>query len=76
MRTCCVSLKLSYFSLLASEQLILASKASPICTTAVEIELCKSFLPNFAGTVKFVAKMFLMGMVPYVLLVLCMTGIV
>ena len=25
--------------------------------TGVEIELCKSFLPNFAGTVKFVAKM-------------------
>ena len=62
MRTCCVSLKLSYFSLLASEQLILASKTSPFCTTAVEIELYKSFLPNFAGIVKFVAKM-LMGMI-------------
>ena len=43
--------------------------------TAVEIELCKSFLPNFAGTVKFVARI-LMGMVPYVFLVLFMTGIV
>ena len=63
------------FSLLASEHLFLASMTSLICTTAVEIELCKSFLPNFAGTVKFVAKI-LMGMVPYVFLVLCMTGIV
>ena len=62
MRTCCVSLNLSYFSLLASEQLFLANKTSPFCTTAVEIELCKIFLPNFAGTVKFVAKI-LMGMV-------------
>ena len=35
------------------------------CTTAVKSEVCKSFLPNFAGTVKFVAKI-LMGMVPYV----------
>ena len=31
-------------------------RTSPFCTTAVEIELCKSFLPDFAGTVKFVSK--------------------
>ena len=29
-----------------------------MCTTDVEIKLCKSFLPNFAGIVKFVAKRF------------------
>ena len=69
----CISSTILY-SLLASEH-FLASMTSLICTTAVEIELCKSFLPNFAGTVKFVAKI-LMGMVPYAFLVLCMTGIV
>ena len=53
---------ISYFSLLASEQLFLASKTSSFCTTAVEIELCKSFLSNFMGTMKFVAKS-LMAMV-------------
>ena len=37
-------------------------RTSPFCTTAVEIELCKSFLPDLAGTVKFVSKL-LMGMV-------------
>ena len=57
-----------------------------MCTIGVEIELCKSFLANFAGTVKFVAKLLMgmvwewfgngLGMVPYVFLVLCMTGIV
>ena len=61
-RTCCVSLKLSYFSLLESVQIFLSCMTSPFCTTAVENELCKSFLPNFAWTVKFVAKI-LMGMV-------------
>ena len=39
----------------------------------VEIELRKSFLPNFAGTVKYAAK-YLVGWVPYVFLVLCRTG--
>ena len=36
-------------------------------------------MPNFDGTVKFVAQSFDengLGMVPYVFLVLCMTGIV
>ena len=41
-----------------------------VCTTGVEFELCKSFLPNFAGTVKFVAKI-LVGMVS-----LCIFGVV
>ena len=61
-RTCCVSLKLTYFSFLASKTCFLASRTAPVCTIGVEIELCKSFLANFAGTVKFVAKI-LMGMV-------------
>ena len=40
-----------------------------MCTIGVEFELSWSFLPNFAGTAKFVAKI-LVGMVPYVFLVL------
>ena len=48
----------------------MASRTSPVCTTGVEFELCKSFLPNFAGTVKFVAKI-MVGMVP-----LCTFGVV
>ena len=55
MRTCCALLKLCYSSLLAST-------TSPVGTTGVEFEVCKSFLPNFAGTAKFVAKI-LVGMV-------------
>ena len=39
-------------------------------TTGVEFELSWSFLPNFAGTVKFIAKLF-MGMVS-----LCIFGVV
>ena len=42
----------------------------PSCTTGIEFELSWSFLPNFAGTVKFVAKI-LVGM-----LSLCIFGLV
>ena len=62
MRTCCSLLKLSYSSFLASETLVLASRTAPLCTTAVEFEQSWSFLPNFAGTVKIVAKI-LVGIV-------------
>ena len=41
-----------------------------MCTTGVEFELSWSFLPNFAGTVKIVAKL-LVGMVS-----LCIFGVV
>ena len=47
---------------MASQHFFLASMTSNVCTTAVEIELCKSCLPNLAGTVKFVANI-LMEMV-------------
>ena len=70
MRTCCSLLKLSYSSLLASETWFLASRTAPLCTTGVEFELSWSFLPNFAGTVEFVAKI-LVGMVS-----LCIFGVV
>ena len=39
----------------------MTSRTAPLYTSCVEFELCKSFLPNFAGTVKFVAKV-LVGM--------------
>ena len=39
-----------------------ASKTGPLCTTGVEFELSWLFLPNFAGTAKYVAKL-LVGMV-------------
>ena len=67
-RTCCVSLKLSYFSLLASKNQFLTSSSAPLCTIGVGFELswssCQIFDENG------------LGMVPYVFLVLCMTGIV
>ena len=49
---------------------VLASMTSPLCTTGIGFELCKSFLPNFAWTVKYVAKI-LVGMVS-----LCIFGVV
>ena len=70
MGTCCALLKFSYSSLLASEENFLASRTSPLCTTGVEFELCKSFSAKFAGTVKFVAEI-LVGMVS-----LCIFGVV
>ena len=79
MRTCCVSLKLSYFSLLASETYFLASRSAPLCTIGVGFELSWSSCQIFDGTVKFVAQIVDgngLGMVPYVFLVLCITGIV
>ena len=40
----------------------MASRPGPLCTTGVEFEWSWSFLPNFVGTVKIVAKL-LVGMV-------------
>ena len=48
----------------------MANKTAPLCTTIVEFELSMLFLPNFAGTVKFVAKN-LLGMGS-----LCLFGVV
>ena len=48
----------------------MASRTSLFCTTGAEIELCKSFIPDFAGTVKFVTKI-LVGMGS-----LCIFGVV
>ena len=79
MRTCCVSLKLSFFSLLASKTYFLASRSAPLCTIGVGFELSWSSCQIFDGTVKFVAQIVDgngLGMVPYVFLVLCITGIV
>ena len=79
MRTCCVSLKLPYFSLLASKSQFLPSRSAPLCTIGVGFELSWSSCQIFDGTVKFVAQTFDendLGMVPYVFLVLCMTGFV
>ena len=78
-RTCCVSLKLSYFSLLASKNQFLTSSSAPLCTIGIGFELSWSSCQIFDGTVKFGAINFGengFGMVPYVFLVLCMTGIV
>ena len=78
-RTCCVSLKLSYFSLVASKNQFLTSTSAPLCTIGVGFELSWSSCQIFDGTVKFVVRIFDengLGMVPYVFLVLCMTGIV
>ena len=78
-RTCCVSLKLTYFSLLVSKNQFLASRSAPLCTIGVRFELSWSFCQIFDGTVKFVSQIFDgngLGKVPYVFLVLCMTGIV
>ena len=78
-RTCCVSLKLSYFSHLASKNQFLTSSSVPLSTIGIGFELSWSSCQIFNGTVKFVAQIFNengFGMVPYVFLVLCMTGIV
>ena len=78
-RTCCVSLKLSYFSLLASKSQFLTSRSAPLCTIGIGFELSWPSCQIFDGTVKFVVQIVYgngMGMVPYVFLVLCMTGIV
>ena len=56
-----------------------ASRSAPFCTIGVGFELSWSSCQIFDGTVKFVAQIFDengLGMVPYVFLVLCMTGIV
>ena len=79
MRTCCVSLKLSYFSLLASKSQFLTNRSETLCTIGVGFELSWPSCQIFDGTVKFVVQIFDengLGMVPYVFLVLCITGIV
>ena len=78
-RTCCISLKLSYFLLLASESQFVTSSCAPLCTIGVGFELSWPSCQIFHGTVKFVVQIFDengLGMLPYVFLVLCMTGIV
>ena len=77
-RTCCVSLKLSCFSLLASKNQFLTTSSALLCTIGVGFELSWSSCQIFDGTVKLVAQIFDengLEMVPYVFLVLCMTGI-
>ena len=78
-RTCCVSLKLSYFSHLASKNQFMTSRSAPLCTIGIGFELSWSSSQTFDGTVKFVAQILDengLGTVPYVFLVLRMTGIV
>ena len=58
MRTCCVSPKQTYFSLLASKTEFLASSSTPLCTIGVGFELSWSSCQIFDGTVKFVAQIF------------------
>ena len=76
-RTQCVSLKLSYISLLASKTYCLTSSSAPLCSIVGGFKLSWSSCQNFDGTVNFVDQIFHengLGMVPYVFLVLCMTG--
>ena len=57
----------------------MTSRPAPLCTIGVGVELRWSSCQIFDGTVNFVAQIFDengLGMVPYVFLVLCMTGIV
>ena len=57
----------------------LANSSGSFCTIGIGVELSWSSCQIFDGTVKFVAQIFDgngLGMVPYVFLVLCMTGIV
>ena len=61
-RTCCLSLNLTYFSLLASKNQFLTSRSAPLCTIGVGIELSWSSCQIFDETVKFVVQ-FLMRMV-------------
>ena len=57
----------------------MTSSSAPLCTIGVGFELSWPSCQIFDGTVKFVVQIFDengLGMVPYVFLVLCMTGIV
>ena len=57
----------------------MTSRSAPLCTIGIRFELSWSSLQIFDGTVIFVAQILDengLGMVPYVFLVLCMTGIV
>ena len=56
----------------------LTRRSAPLCTIGIGFELSWSSFQIFDGTVKFVAQIFDengLGMVPYVFLVWCMTGI-
>ena len=78
-RTCCVSLKLTYFLLLVHKNQLLASGSAHVCTIGIGFELSWSSCQIFDGTVKFVAQIFDgngLGMISYVCLVLCISGIV
>ena len=64
---------------MASKNQFLTSSSAPLCTIGVGFELSWSSCQIFYGTVKFVVQIFDqngLGMVPYVFLVLCMTGFV
>ena len=57
----------------------LTSSSAPSCAIGIGFELSWSSCQIFDRTVKFVAQVFDengLGMVPYVFLVFCMTGIV
>ena len=74
----CIS-KTNLFLALASTNQFLTSCSAPLCTIGVGFELSWSSCQIFVWTVKFAAQIFDeigLGMVPYVFLVLCMTGIV
>ena len=74
----CISLT-KLFLLLASKNQFLTSSSASLCTIGIGFELSWSSCQSFDGTVKFVVQIFDengLGMVPYVFLVLCMTGIV
>ena len=64
---------------MACKNQFLTSSSAPLCTIGVGFELSWPSCQTFDGTVNFVAQIFDengLGMVPYVFLVLCMTGIV
>ena len=64
---------------MASKNQFLTSGTASVCTIGVGFELSWSSCQSFDGTVKFVAQILDengLGMVPYVFLALCMTGIV
>ena len=57
----------------------MSSSSAPLCTIGVGFELSWSSCQIFDVTVKIVAQIFdenSLGMVPYVFLVLCVTGFV
>ena len=63
---------------MASKNQFLMSPSAPLCTIGVGFELSWCSCQIFDGTVKFVAQIFDengLGMLPYVFLVLYMTGI-